>query len=68
MTLFWNGRVLVVRGPCGLPSLSIAHYGEQSGDLMRDTTRRESSSLIDFSGRKQLAVRNHFDLRTATFY
>ena len=23
-------------GPCGLPSLSVAHYGEQSGDLMRD--------------------------------
>ena len=23
-------------GPCGLPSLSVAHYGEQNGDLMRD--------------------------------
>jgi hypothetical protein len=23
-------------GPCGLPVLSIAHYGEQNGDLMRD--------------------------------
>jgi hypothetical protein len=23
-------------GPCGLPSLSIAHYAEQNGDLMRD--------------------------------
>ena len=23
-------------GPCGLPALSIAHYGEQNGDLMRD--------------------------------
>ena len=23
-------------GPCGLPSISIAHYGEQNGDLMRD--------------------------------
>jgi hypothetical protein len=23
-------------GPCGLPALSVAHYGEQSGDLMRD--------------------------------
>ena len=22
--------------PCGLPVLSIAHYGEQNGDLMRD--------------------------------
>ncbi len=22
-------------GPCGLPSLSVAHYGEQNGDLMR---------------------------------
>jgi hypothetical protein len=23
-------------GPCGLPVLSIAHYGEQNGNLMRD--------------------------------
>jgi hypothetical protein len=23
-------------GPCGLPGLSVAHYGEQNGDLMRD--------------------------------
>lgn len=23
-------------GPCGLPCLSVAHYGEQNGDLMRD--------------------------------
>ena len=23
-------------GPMGLPSLSIAHYGEQNGDLIRD--------------------------------
>jgi hypothetical protein len=23
-------------GPCGLPAVSIAHYGEQNGDLMRD--------------------------------
>ena len=23
-------------GPCGLPPLSVAHYGEQNGDAMRD--------------------------------
>jgi hypothetical protein len=23
-------------GPCGLPALSVCHYGEQNGDLMRD--------------------------------
>ena len=23
-------------GPCGAPALSVAHYGEQNGDLMRD--------------------------------
>ncbi len=23
-------------GPCGLPALSVAHYGEQNGDVMRD--------------------------------
>ena len=24
------------RGPLNLPAISIAHYGEQNGDLMRD--------------------------------
>jgi hypothetical protein len=24
------------RGPNGLPTISVAHYGEQNGDLMRD--------------------------------
>lgn len=23
-------------GPCGVPALSVAHYGEQNGDLMHD--------------------------------
>ena len=23
-------------GPCGFPALSVAHYGEQNGDAMRD--------------------------------
>ena len=23
-------------GPSGLPAISVAHYGEQNGDLMRD--------------------------------
>lgn len=23
-------------GPLGLPAISVAHYGEQNGDLMRD--------------------------------
>ncbi len=23
-------------GPCGLPAISVAHYGEQNGDLMSD--------------------------------
>jgi len=23
-------------GPCGVPAISVAHYGEQNGDLMRD--------------------------------
>ena len=26
----------IERGPSGLPAISIAHYGEQDGDLMRD--------------------------------
>ena len=24
------------QGPCGLPAISVCHYGEQNGDLMRD--------------------------------
>jgi hypothetical protein len=24
------------RGPSGLPAISVAHYGKQNGDLMRD--------------------------------
>ena len=27
-------------GPCGLPTLSVAHYGEQNGDLMADPEMR----------------------------
>ena len=23
-------------GPCGLPAISVAHYGKQNGDAMRD--------------------------------
>jgi hypothetical protein len=23
-------------GPCGLPAISVCHYGEQNGDAMRD--------------------------------
>jgi hypothetical protein len=34
-------RALVVEaskafGPCGLPAISVCHYGEQNGELMRD--------------------------------
>jgi hypothetical protein len=29
-------EALYESGPCGLPALSVAHYGEQNGDLMRD--------------------------------
>src|SRR5437762_10052764 len=27
---------MLERGPNGLPAISVAHYGEQNGDLMRD--------------------------------
>jgi hypothetical protein len=26
-------------GPCGLPAISVCHYGEQNGDAMRDPER-----------------------------
>jgi len=29
-------EALPERGPCGLRALSVTHYGEQTGDLMRD--------------------------------
>ena len=34
-------------GPCGLPAVSVAHYGEQNGDLMRDP---EMCFELDFAG------------------
>ena len=34
-------------GPCGLPALSVAHYGEQNGDAMRDP---EMVLELGFSG------------------
>jgi len=38
-------------GPCGLPALSVAHYGEQNGDLMRDP---EMCFELGFAGRAHL--------------
>jgi hypothetical protein len=34
-------------GPCGLPAISVAHYGEQNGDLMRDPEKCFESSFAD---------------------
>jgi len=38
-------------GPCGLRSLSVAHYGEQNGDLMRDP---EMCFELSLAGEAQL--------------
>jgi hypothetical protein len=38
-------------GPMGLPALSVAHYGEQNGDLMRDP---EMCFELGLAGRAQL--------------
>ncbi len=40
-------EALVESGPMGLPALSVAHYGEQNGDLMRDP---EMCFELGFSG------------------
>ena len=34
-------------GPCGSPAISIAHYGEQNGDLMRDPEMCFELGFID---------------------
>ncbi len=34
-------------GPCGLPAISVCHYGEQNGDLMRDPEMCFELGLID---------------------
>lgn len=38
-------------GPCGLPAISVARYGEQNGDLMRDP---EMMFELGFAGRAHL--------------
>jgi hypothetical protein len=38
-------------GPCGLPAVSVAHYGEQNGDLMRNP---EMCFELDFAGEAHL--------------
>jgi hypothetical protein len=50
------------RGPNGLPAISVAHYGEQNGDLMRDPEMifeaeesGEETNLIPFYWRNDYA-------------
>jgi hypothetical protein len=38
-------------GPCGLPAISVCHYGEQNGDLMRDP---EMCFELGFAGEAHL--------------
>ena len=33
-------------GPCGLPAISIAHYGKQNGDPMRDPEGKQNWGLL----------------------
>ena len=40
--------------PCGLPALSIAHYGEQNGDAMRDPEMLFELELCDGAHLKPL--------------
>ena len=35
-------------GPHGLPVISVAHYGEQNGDLMRDRGDSPTSTVFEF--------------------
>jgi len=40
-------------GPCGLPAISVCHYGEQNGDLMRDP---EMCFELGFAGGAHLSA------------
>lgn len=40
-------------GPCGLPAVSVAHYGEQNGDAMRDP---EMCFELGFAGGAHLSA------------
>lgn len=40
-------------GPCGLPAISVAHYGELNGDLMRDP---EMCFELSLAGRAHLSA------------
>ena len=42
-------------GPCGLPAISVAHYGEQNGDLMRDP---EMCFELGLAGGKRTSTRS----------
>ena len=35
------GKALDESGPCGLPAISVAHYGEQNGDAGESQRRRD---------------------------
>ena len=47
-------------GPMGLPALSVAHYGEQNGDLMRDPEMRFELGLAGGAHLSAFYYRNDY--------
>ena len=52
-------------GPMGLPALSVAHYGEQNGDLMRDPEMCFELGFHDGTRAKPLLLPQRFRWRRA---
>ena len=47
-------------GPCGLPAISVCHYGEQNGDLMRDPEMCFELGLAGGAHMNPFYWRNHY--------
>ena len=48
--------------PCGLPAISVCHYGEQNGDLMRDPEMCFELGFIDGPHLSAFYCRLSYDL------
>ena len=47
-------------GPCGLPAISVCHYGEQNGDAMRDPEMCFELGFVDGPHLNAFCYRNDY--------